>query len=111
MSTIPQVLRAIRTLYEQGSRASLRTLLLIVPAPPLAIAAAVRTLDAGGFLDRRTMRLTLRGFVASHLTAVMVRRKADTRNADMRNTDATPIVAYATMRMRRARRGAVGVCA
>jgi len=71
METRHLVLRAIRTLQAQGSPASLRTLLAVVPAAPLAIAKELRALDAEGYLDARTMRLTMRGFVASHAPKVV----------------------------------------
>jgi hypothetical protein len=66
MDTKLLVLRAIRTLQAQGSPVSLRTLLAVVPAPPLAVAGTLRALDAEGYLDPHTLRLTMLGFVASH---------------------------------------------
>lgn len=65
-STLPRmVLRAVYALTEAGSPASLRTVLAVVPAPAPKVEAAIRALDAQGFLDATRMRLTMRGLAAA----------------------------------------------
>jgi hypothetical protein len=65
-STLPRmVLRAVFALGEAGTPASLPTLLAVVPAPAEEIEAALRALDAQGFLDAARLRLTMRGLAAA----------------------------------------------
>jgi hypothetical protein len=59
------VLRAVYALTEAGSPASLRTVVAVVPAPAPQVEAAIRALDAQGFLDAARMRLTMRGLAAA----------------------------------------------
>ena len=88
------MLRAIRTLHVERSHFSLPTLLAIVPLEPLRVAATLRALDGEGYiaLTRRAgadgvdgIRLTMRGFVASHAPSVVAfERRRGTRSPERR---------------------------
>ncbi len=65
-SPLPRlVLRAVYALTESGSNPSLPSVVAVVPAPANQVEAAVRALDAQGYLDAQRMRLTMRGLAAA----------------------------------------------
>lgn len=71
------VLRALRSIHQEGVSPSWPRLFAVVPADRTEVLAAVRALDAAGFLDARTLRLTMLGFATAHAPKVVVdeRRK------------------------------------
>jgi len=66
-----RVLRAVHALSKRDVEPSWHALFAVVPESAARIFSTVLALDAEGYLDAETLRLTLRGFAAVQLPAAV----------------------------------------